>query len=241
MIADPTFTNSISSFDNGGYAGWGPKGITTKNPYCGAASAYILGSCWPNGGSLDRGLNTANGNALKPNTTYRLRAMINSQASTGSFQFEIAGYDGGTSKLFQIPNTSGWVQFDETFTTGATVTEHGIYFNSCTTPPAVTDTCFIDNYELYEVQSGTGLNNQFQNKQSIYVQGDNIVSEFQLNQQSVVTFTIVDLQGKVLVKSVETLPAGKNKQLFKNNFSAGIYLVKCTSNEFTATNKIIIR
>lgn len=241
MIADPTFTNSISSFANGGYAGWGPKGINTKTPYCGAATGYILGSCWPNGGSMDRALTTANGNALKPNTKYRLRAMINSQASTGSFQFQIEGYDGSASLYYQIPNTSGWVQFDETFTTGATVTEKGIYFNSCTTPPAVTDTCFIDNYELYEIPAGTGLNDLNKNSVSVYFKDNNIVSEFELNQQSAITVSVLDLQGKVLVKSTETAVAGRNKMEISNKFPAGIYLVKLNCNEFTSTKKLIIR
>lgn len=242
MIADPTFTNSISSFTNGGYAGWGPKGITTKNPYCGAASAYILGSCWPNGGSLDRGLNAANGNALKPNTTYRLRAMINSQASTGTFQFQIEGTNGaGTNTFFQIGNTAGWTQFDETFSTGATVAEAGIYFNSCTTPPAVTDTCFIDNWELYEVSPGTGLNNINQTNQLIYLNNNKIVSEFYLNQHSQVSILVLDLQGKILLKSNELLLEGENKKEIANTLPPGIYLVRLSSNEFNTTKKLIVK
>jgi hypothetical protein len=150
MIADPTF--SASSLSAGGFGGWGPTAITHTRQYCGRGAAYIRGTCWPNGGSIDRPLTAANGNALKPLTTYRLRAMINSQASGGkTFQFEVGGADGNNSKLFQIGNTNGWKQFDTTFVTGATVTEKGIYFNSCTNAPVLTDTCFIDNYELYEI------------------------------------------------------------------------------------------
>ncbi|MBP1663023.1 MAG: hypothetical protein H6Q19_163 [Bacteroidetes bacterium] len=151
MIADPTF--SAATLTDGGFGGWGPTAIDTKNPYCGRGSAYVRGSCWPDGGSLDRALTAANGNALKPNTNYRIRAMIKSQASTGTnFQIEVEGYDGTTSKIYPITNTNGWVLFDETFTTGATVTEKGIYFNSCSSAsPAITDTCFIDNYEMYEI------------------------------------------------------------------------------------------
>jgi len=159
-IADPRF--NAASLDAGGFGGWGNLGrrITHTNTYCGSGSAYILGSCWPDGGSLDRALTTANGNALKPLTLYRLRAMINSQATGGkTFQFEIAGANGSASQFFQIGNTGGWKQIDTTFTTGATVTEHGIYFNSCTNAPVVADTCFIDNYELYAIPTWNGTGN----------------------------------------------------------------------------------
>jgi len=155
MIADPTF--SAANLAAGGYVGWGPPEIVNKNAYCGRGTAYIRGSCWPNGGSIERALNTANGTALKPVKTYRLRAMINSKASPATyFQFQIEGVNGGDNIFINLPNTNGWKQIDTTFTTGATVTEHGIYFNSCTAAsPAITDTCFIDNWEMYEVPVST--------------------------------------------------------------------------------------
>jgi len=145
MIADPTF--SAPTLALGGFSGWGPTAIVSKNTYCGKGTAYIRGSCWPDGGSLDRTLSTANGNALLPATTYRLRAMVNSKASVGkSFQFEVQGVNAATSIFFLLPNTNGWKQIDTTFLTAATVSEHGIYFNSCgANSPAITDTCFIDN------------------------------------------------------------------------------------------------
>lgn len=155
MIADPTF--GAATLAAGGFGGWGPTSIISTNAYCGG-SAYVRGSCYPNGGSIDRALTTANGNALKPLTKYRLRAMVKSKASAGkNFQFQIEGVDGTSSVFFLLPNTNGWKQIDTTFTTGATVSEHGIYFNSCTaTTPAITDTCFIDNYELYAIPTWNG-------------------------------------------------------------------------------------
>lgn len=152
MIADPTF--SKSTFSDGGYAGWGPKALVYDDPYCGIGSAYVKGSCWPDGGSMDRSLTTANGNALKANTSYRVRAMIkNETANSGAFQFQIEGYDGSASKRLLIDQTSGWEQFDRSFKTGATVVEKGIYFNSCETGISSTasDYCYIDNYEMYEI------------------------------------------------------------------------------------------
>jgi hypothetical protein len=154
MIADPTF--SAATLSAGGFGGWGQGGISKTNPYCGTGSAYVRGNCWPDGGSIDRSLNAANGNALRPLTKYRLRAMVNSKASAGKyFQIQIEGVNGTASQIFSLPNTNGWKQIDTTFTTGATVLEKGIYFNSCSSAiPALTDSCYIDNYELYEVPTG---------------------------------------------------------------------------------------
>ena len=202
LIADPTF--SAASLADGGFGGWGPTGIDRKNPYCGRGSAYIFGSCWPNGGSIDRALSTANGNALKPNTTYRLRAMIKSQASTGTiFQIVVDGVNvGGTNTIyFDLPATNGWEQKDWTFTTGAVVAEKGIYFNSCAadqgkTSPAITDTCFIDNYELYEVQTPTDVKTVSEQVKNVYLSGNYIVSEFALAKESDVTMAVYDVQGK---------------------------------------------
>jgi hypothetical protein len=238
LIADPTF--SAASLSEGGFGGWGPTGIDQKKPYCGRGSAYIFGSCWPNGGSIDRALTTANGNALKPNTTYRLRAMINSQATTGtSFQFQIEGYDGSTSKFFQISKTNGWEQFDQTFTTGTTVTEHGIYFNSCTTPPAITDTCFIDNYELFEVPITTELTATQANNQKVYVDGTKLVTEFALAKESDVTIAVYDVQGKLMVNYTNWFSAGSNKKVIDATLPTGIYIVKINSDEFSVSKKVI--
>ncbi len=162
LILDATF--SSATLADGGYSGWGPTGIVSGGgQYCGIGSAYVRGSCWPDGGSIDMGLNAANGNALEPNSAYRLRAMIRSQASSGTiFQLEVGGYDGNNSIYFDIDTTNGWVQFDTVFQTGSTITEKGIYFNSCAgdqgkTSPPVTDSCFIDNYELYKVGNDATL------------------------------------------------------------------------------------
>ncbi|MEI7503122.1 MAG: hypothetical protein WCJ61_07550, partial [Paludibacter sp.] len=147
MIANPTI--SAVDLTTGGFGGWGIKGIDNKNPYCGGGSAYITGA---NLGSIDRALTAANGNAFIPNTKYRLRAMINSKASAGKyFQFQVQ-QNGSTNQYYNLTNTSGWTQFDQTFTTPATVGEYGIYFNSFTaSQPLIGDSCFIDNYEMYAV------------------------------------------------------------------------------------------
>ncbi len=155
LIADPTFSHP--SLDAGGFGGWGPRAITRDEVNCGIGSGLVKGSCWPDGGSMDRSLNAANGNALVANTSYRLRAMIKNENQSSGFQFQVEGFDGTASKFFPIPETSGWEQFDASFKTGATVTEKGIYFNSCTDGNGIPITstsdeiCYIDNYELIAI------------------------------------------------------------------------------------------
>ena len=148
LIADPEF--NAADLATGGFTGWGDsgKGISTTTTYCGGTSAYIHGSCWPNGGSMDRALPT-----MAINTKYRLRAMVNSEAAAGkSFQIQVEGVNGATSNYYYITgNTGGWKLIDTTFVTGATLGgTKGIYFNSCTSAtPDVTAACYIDNYELF--------------------------------------------------------------------------------------------
>lgn len=241
MIADPTF--SALTLADGGFSGWGPTSIDTKNPYCGRGSAFIRGTCYPDGGSLNRDLTTANGNALKANKQYRLRAMINSQASAGtSFQFQIEGFNGSTSKFFLIPNSNGWVQFDETFTTGATVTEHGIYFNSCVdgSRPAITDTCFIDNWELYEVPSiPTGLAPVGLVNQNVYVQDKQVVADFNLASAKKVEFDVYNTQGMLIAKQVGFYSEGNNHVVLNSNLTSGVYIVKTSIGGRFIINKIV--
>lgn len=242
MIADPTF--SAASLAAGGYGGWGPTGIDYKNPYSGRGSAYIRGTCWPDGGSIDRGLTAANGNVLKPNTKYRLRAMLKAQAAVGKFfQFEIEGYNGTASLYFPIGQTNGWQQFDTTFVTGASVTVgKGIYFNSCSSSsPALTDTAFIDNYELYEVDFTTNLPVVNSSSNRIVLIDNAVIAEFRLQSAQEVTFSVFDLQGKSLYSISQRLEAGAQRFTLDVSLSKGLYLVKMHSPEFTSTQKTMIQ
>ncbi|MDD4991761.1 MAG: T9SS type A sorting domain-containing protein [Paludibacter sp.] len=241
MIADPTF--SAASLAAGGFGGWGPTAITYTKAYSGRGSAYIRGTCWPDGGSIDRTLSDANGNALVANSTYRLRAMVNSKATAGkSFQFQIEGVNGGASIYFQLPNTNGWKQIDTTFTTAATVTAgKGIYFNSCTNAPLITDTCFIDNYELYKIPNvATGLNTINGNKVSTFVRNNKIVSNFTLDNATEVTVSLYNTNGMLIESKKSMGQAGDNERIFNTNLSSGVYLVRTTIYGKFIISKIIL-
>lgn len=242
MIADPTF--SAPSLSEGGFGGWGPLAIDYLTPYCGRGTAYVRGSCWPNGGSLDRALNAENGNELKPNTLYRLRAMLNIQAEEGRyFQFQIEGYNGAESLFFLLGATDGWVQFDTTFVTGETVvTGKGIYFNSCTSSsPSVNDTAFIDNYELYEIDFNSNIAVDRLAERKAYIQNNSIVSEFELTSSSLVTMQVYDLSGKILQSTTKHLDSGFNRFAVHNELPSGVYVMRLFTDEFTQNFKLIVK
>ena len=244
MIADPTF--SAASLAAGGFTGWGPTGITHELAYSGRGSAFIRGSCWPDGGSIDRGLTAANSNELKPNTQYRLRAMINIKATPGRhFQFQIEGYDGTASLFIPLYATVGWVQFETTFTTGATVNVgRGIYFNSCVPAavmPLITDSAFIDNYELYEVPVGVNTQQLTINSPKVYLLNNALIGTFNLNNQSDVTLSVFNMQGKSIMNLSRNFDAGNQTMTIDNRLQNGIYIVKLHSKEFTVTSKLIVQ
>jgi len=237
MIADPTF--SAASLTAGGFGGWGTSVITYKNAYCGRGTAYIYGNC---SGSIDRSLTTANGNALVPNSTYRLRALVNSKASTTTtFQFQVEGVDADVSLFFPIKNTNGWKQIDTTFITGATVTEHGIYFNSCNaTTPLATDTCFIDNYELYQVPTATGLNVASGNKVTTFVRNNKIVSGFTLDGATEVNVSLYNVNGMLIESNKSIGQPGNNERIMNTKLSSGIYIVKTSIEGKLTVKKIVL-
>lgn len=240
MIADPTF--SAASLAAGGFTGWGPTAIAYTNAYCGRGTAYVRGACWPDGGSIDRPLTVANGNALVPNNTYRLRAMVNSQATADkSFQFQVEGVNGTSSIYFQIPNTNGWKQIDTTFTTGSTVTTgKGIYFNSCTNLPLITDTCFIDNWELYNITGlSTGLHSTTEYKSHTYVRDNKVVTNFNLPVSTEVSIALYNVNGMLIESRKSIFNEGNNEITLQAKLTSGVYIVRTLIDGKQRSQKIV--
>jgi hypothetical protein len=145
MIADP-YLNSLST-----YAGWGTKSIVTDpaKAYCGLSCALIGNGTAKNTGSMDFNVT----GKMLANTTYRLRAMVQTVGTGLSMEFGIGGCGVGglTTDFNTLVTTNGvWAPVDFTFTTGTLAAAQGIYFNnSNATTPAFSG--YIDNYELYAV------------------------------------------------------------------------------------------
>jgi hypothetical protein len=138
-----TGCNNLSFF-----AGWGSKEISNiitdpANVNCGASSISVGSGTATGSGSLDVGLT----GKLKPNTFYRVKAMV--KTTDGTMQVGVWGWSNGQGDINNVVNTNGeWQVLDFTFTTGATLGgTQGMFFNNwaCSGTKG-----YIDNWEMYE-------------------------------------------------------------------------------------------
>lgn len=142
MVQDPG-ANSLAFF-----GGWGSRNVVNivnepQNVYCGASSISVGSGLGAGSGSLDVVLT----GLLKPNTFYRVKAMV--KTINGSFQLGVWGWSAGQGDLNNVINTEGeWRVLDFTFTTGATLgNTQGMFWNNWAQTGTI---AYIDNWELYE-------------------------------------------------------------------------------------------
>jgi hypothetical protein len=227
MIANP-YMNDLSTFTNS----WGATSVVTgADAYCGYGAGKITGA---NGGSIT----TANFTWI-PSHTYRLRAMIN---TTGGFKFGFQNtYVDGTNATYEqlLTNADGvWQQVDFTITTGANATPGFVYFNNYGITGSTLG--YIDNWELYDITSlYNAVKNPISSSLNVFLKGQNIVADFNLDQSAEVSFVVYNVQGMMISKCSKVYGAGKNKQLMNGDLSSGVYFVKMTSNGKSIINKII--
>ncbi|MDR1121132.1 MAG: FIVAR domain-containing protein [Dysgonamonadaceae bacterium] len=144
LIPDPFFKNATQP-------GWGNHTRTTEDAYCGATSGKVWGK---QAGSITYPI------AWEPNTTYILRAYVNTDNTGYVFGLGNAYVEGLQDNDYcQIPNTEGtWQLYEKTFTTGAdagkpNTNDNVIWLNNYA---ANTDgTVYIDNWELYKASDIT--------------------------------------------------------------------------------------
>ena len=88
------------------YAGWGTKIIVYgTQAYCGISSMKVQGMC---GGSLDVDLDATG--KLKPNTTYRMRAMV---YVGGSGKFKVGWFGTATpTHVIESKHNDMWEMLD---------------------------------------------------------------------------------------------------------------------------------
>ena len=137
IVSDPEITDVTN------FTAWGSRYLNV-NPaytYCGLTSGMSNGNC---SGSFDVPLT----GIIKPNTTYRIRAMV--YGLDGTCQIGVWGVQ-GSDITFPSTIIDGWEEIDTTFTTGATfanATSQGMFFNTCSRTATI---AYIDNWELYEL------------------------------------------------------------------------------------------
>lgn len=227
MIPDP-YLNSIS-----GFGGWGYKAtVTGAEAYCGLSSVKFTAvtNGWPDGAALD-----VSNVTWTANQTYRFRAMVN--ATDGSVAFLAKNAD--PDFLYVVEQTTGWVQIDQTFTTGANPTSGFFTFNNVD-GSSTGKIAYIDNYELWPVSSATAVKTTRElSKPSIYIKGNAIVADFELAQSSDVEISVFNAQGMLLNKTIGYYNAGRNCKVIDNNLASGLYLVKLAQNGKSFTTKVI--
>lgn len=228
MIPDP-YLNSIS-----GFGGWGHKAtVTGAEAYCGMSCVKFTATTngWPDGAALD-----VTNIAWAANQTYRFRAMVN--ATDGSVAF--LAKNTNPDFLYVVPQSSGWVQIDQTFTTGATPTSGFFTFNNVDGSGTNGLIAYIDNYELWPVTSYSALKNiNVLSTSNTYIKGNAIVTDFELTQSSEVEILVFNAQGMLLNKTVGTYNAGRNSKMVDINLTSGLYLVRLTQNGKSVASKVI--
>lgn len=226
IITDP-YCNKLSNF-----TGWGGRSIETSYVNCGSRSIKLSGRC---GGSLDFPLT----GKIEPNKTYRVKAMV---STNGTGEVKI-GLSGAADALVTQPISTAageWLPLVFNFTTGSSLNNPLMYFNSCETQTATV--AYIDNWEMYDVTDiVSGFNNTLLNAQKVYTSGKNVIAEFELINQSDVTFTVFDMQGKAINQSTKRFEGGNLKHEIDVQLPNGIYVIQLSSIEFINKHKLIIR
>ncbi|MDD4991128.1 MAG: T9SS type A sorting domain-containing protein [Paludibacter sp.] len=228
MIPD-SYLNSIN-----GFGGWGHKGVVTgAEAYCGMSSVKFTATTngWPDGAALD-----VSNITWAANQTYRFRAMVN--ATDGSVAF--LAKNTNPDFLYVVPQTTGWVQIDQTFATGANPSSGFFTFNNVDGTGTNGKIAYIDNYELWPVSPATGVQTANDiSKTNVYAKESSVVADFELAIPSTVEIAVFNAQGMLLNKSICNFNAGKNSKVVDAHLASGLYMVKLTHNGKTITTKVM--
>ena len=183
------------------------------------------------GGSLDVVLT----GKLVPNTNYKARAMVKTY---GTYKMGVWGHSAFINEKVDNINTAGLcnVMFFE-FSTGAELgATQGAFFNN----NASGVHSFIDNWEIYRVDTISAVSNLKEQFRSIYVSNGNIVAEFDLDHSSKVDFAVFTIQGAMVVSNEQKMfVAGRNRYVVNATLPSGMYLVRMIQDGKTRFMKVI--
>ncbi len=226
LIGD-TYINDLANF-----GGWGNREINTDTLYVygGCKSGKVFGG--NGGGSLEKDLT----GVMKPNTSYRVRAKI--YASGGPFLFGVSGWDASKADTaLTINNANLWQTADFRFTTGnQTGAGPALFFRNKGT---LNQTGYIDNWEAYEIQSASAVENIFQNKCVAYFSTHKLIVNIELLNICSLTISVYDMQGKLVKEENVTGEAGQNSFALNSDFAKGLYIIKLISNDTSIIKKAL--
>jgi hypothetical protein len=221
IVPDP-YMNDLSVF-----GGWGTKSSyqNVDSAYCGARSGLIDAS-----GSIDVPLL----GKLVVNTKYRARAMV--KTLSGNFQMGVFGI--GTADIVDTVNTLGvWKEMNFEFNTGATLSSnYGLYFNNYALKGK---RGYIDNWELYRVDTISAVVPVHDMFKNLYVQNNQIVAEFDAQTETGAQLAVYSMQGAMISNERFTSIAGRNRKVMAATLPAGMYVVRITVDGKTGYRKIV--
>lgn len=146
----------------------------------------------------------------------------------------VYGWDGASADIYhEVATSNKWQDVDFSFTTGATLgTTSGVSFRS--------GTGYIDNWEVYEVPTATGVVNATDELpvEVVFADGKIEVS-FDLSRSASVAISVFDLRGTLMAQHESTYISGYHRASITANLSSGIYLVKVSRNGTTSTFKLV--
>ena len=235
-ILNPSFEDSFTSWTNtGGFV------IQTNVPGQGwtkAGSNYVekyTGSGWNAGSSLTAGTITQIVTGLS-NGLYELVVSGHAVQQAGGNPLHTGAFITAGSQSTEVGAGGDYTVSNINVTDGTLAVGYSLVGQI-----ACNWTGF-DNFRLYNYGTSiaTAINTaNILSKPSIYINGNAIVTDFELAQSSNVEISVFNAQGMLLNKTIGSFNAGKNSQVVDVNLISGLYLVNLVQNGKSFTQKVI--
>lgn len=85
----------------------------------------------------------------------------------------------------------------------------------------------------------TGVKNTLDNKLQVFVSGDDVIIKSSLNKDTRITFSLYDIQGKLVSNQNKTISGGINKISIGGLIPSGVYLIQIRTDEYSLITKIV--
>lgn len=223
LIPDPE-CNSISNF-----IGWGARRVVNNvaepdNVFCGPNAIEVGDGVGRFAGSIDVSLK----DKLKPNRTYRVRAMVKTIGGENRITIRNAGTAEGLDVERTIDTNGEWMPLDFTFTSGASFPEDPLtFFNH---HDLNTGFGYIDNWEMYDISDLTSVEKELATTVSLYVRNQELI----ISGNDISEVNIYNVSGSLIKKSNE-------KIINISSITAGVYIADITSEGIPVKIKFIVQ
>lgn len=225
IVTDPYLNNPAK------FSGWGARRFISvvSNPdsvLCGSHTGVVDGS-----GSMDVMLT----GLMQPNTHYIARVQL--RTFGGSFQLGVWGMNPRITGDIQdsLDTQETWAHATLTFVTGDSLAAvQGMFVNNY---QRTGKKAYIDNWELYNL-GPVGVETPSVTTTRIYVENNQIVTDFYLENAAMVSVSVYTVQGSLLGTETFKADAGRTVKSLHTIRDKGVYIVKL--NTHTKAFKLVI-